>query len=225
MGKATAGARKVQDSLLTVRVSVMDSDPEIWRLLELRSFLTLDDVHWVLQTVFSWEDSHVHKFYIRNPFERLRPVGGEVPKSPEWFPTWFCEGDEASEEDCTLDQLLSLGSGTAFYDYDFGDNWHHRLELLSHKRAAPLAPLAWLIDGARRGPLEDSGGISGYEELLRALADSTHPEHVEDREWVEYMTGPDTAFDPALLDISEINRMLLAGPQDEEGDDDEADED
>lgn len=221
MGKTATGTRTQQDSILTVRVSIMNSEPEIWRLLELRNYLTLDDVHWVLQTVFSWDDSHVHKFYTRDPFERLRPVEGEVPKSPVWFPSWFAEGDEAFEEDCTLDQMLALGSGTAFYDYDFGDNWHHRLELVSRKRAAPLAPLAWLVDGARRGPLEDSGGISGYEELLRALADPTHPEHAEDREWVEYMTGPDTTFDPAVLDIPEMNRMLLAGPQDDEDEEDE----
>lgn len=205
-----ANSATTRESILTVRVALMESDPEIWRLLEMRSFLTLDDVHSILQTVFGWEDSHVHKFYIRDPYERLRPVNGEVPKSPEWMPGWFREGEELFEEDCTLDQLLSLGSGTAFYDYDFGDNWHHRIEFVSRKRAAPLAPMARLLDGGRRGPLEDSGGVSGYEELLRSIADPAHPEHGENLEWVDYMTGPDEPFDPAHLDIQAINRAFLA---------------
>jgi hypothetical protein len=34
-------------------------------------------------------------------------------------------------------------------------------------------------DGARRGPLEDSGGLPGYEEMMDALADPSHPDHAE----------------------------------------------
>ncbi|MCQ6269164.1 plasmid pRiA4b ORF-3 family protein [Pseudarthrobacter sp. R1] len=63
------------------------------------------------------------------------------------------------------------GLGEAFYEYDFGDSWLHRLELVSRRPADDDSPLARLVDGARRGPLEDSGGFSGCEELIDALAD------------------------------------------------------
>jgi hypothetical protein len=43
-----------------------------------------------------------------------------------------------------------------------------QLELVSRRPAGEATPPARLIDGARRGPLEDSGGFPGYEELLDA---------------------------------------------------------
>jgi hypothetical protein len=50
---------------------------------------------------------------------------------------------------------------------------------------------------------EDVGGIWGYAEFLKAIADPSHPEHEEFKEWV----GGD--FDPQLFDIEEVNGMLL----------------
>lgn len=84
----------------------------------------------------------------------------------------------------------------------------HRLELVSRRPADEDSPPARLIDGARRGPLEDSGGLPGYEEIMDALADPTHPNHTEQVAWVADMTGSDAPFDPAFLDISAVNRAL-----------------
>jgi hypothetical protein len=50
--------------------------------------------------------------------------------------------------------------------YDVGDSWLQRLELVSRQPEDEGTPPAPLIDGARRGPLEDSGGFSAYEEIL-----------------------------------------------------------
>ncbi|MDE8670514.1 hypothetical protein PY310_18195 [Pseudarthrobacter sp. H3Y2-7] len=39
-------------------MGLVDSEPEIWRSLEIRSSMTLDQVHQVLQAAFGWEDAH-----------------------------------------------------------------------------------------------------------------------------------------------------------------------
>ncbi|UKA77607.1 plasmid pRiA4b ORF-3 family protein [Arthrobacter sp. FW306-07-I] len=70
------------------------------------------------------------------------------------------------------------------------------------------APPARLIAGARRGPLEDSGGLPGYEDITDALADPSHPDHDEYSAWVADMTGSCQPFDPAFLDIAAVNRTL-----------------
>ncbi|MDQ0674681.1 hypothetical protein QFZ36_002242 [Pseudarthrobacter siccitolerans] len=57
------------------------------------------------------------------------------------------------------------------------------------------------MDGARRGPLEDSGGFPGYEEVMDALVEPSHPDHAEYSAWVTDLTGSDAPFDPAFLDI------------------------
>ncbi|MDQ0693183.1 hypothetical protein QF047_004143 [Arthrobacter sp. W4I7] len=166
----------------------------------------LSQVHQVLQAAFGWEDAHLHRFVTSDPFTPLRPVAGEFPEVPQWLPGQQCEepGDRP-EEDCSLDQLLALGSGGAFYEYDFGDSWLHRLGLVSRRPADEDSPPARLIDGARRGPLEDSGGFPGYEEIMDALADPAHSDHAE---WVADITGSDAPFDPAFLDIPAVNRAL-----------------
>ncbi|MGX1163620.1 hypothetical protein RKD54_004610 [Pseudarthrobacter sp. SLBN-100] len=79
---------------------------------------------------------------------------------------------------------------------------------MSRRSVEEGASPARLIDGARRGPLEDSGGLPGYEEIMDALDDPGHPDHTEHSTWVADMTGSDEPFDPAFLDIADVNRTL-----------------
>lgn len=209
MDKFEAGTGVGQDSVLEVRVTLVDSEPEIWRLVEIRDSLALSQVHQVLQAALGWDDAHLHRFVTSDPFAPLRPVDGEFPEVLQWLPWKECEepGDRP-EEDCSLDELLALGSGGAFYEYDFGDSWLHRFELVSRRPAVEDSLPARLLDGARRGPLEDSGGFPGYEEIMDALADRSHPDHAEYSAWVADITGSDAPFDPAFLDIPAVNRLL-----------------
>jgi hypothetical protein len=197
------------DSILEVRVRLEECDPEIWRLLELAGSLSLGQVHEVLQTAFGWEDEHLQRFTAGDPFARLRPVDGEIPEPVQWLPAEWCEEPtDLAEEDCSLDQLLTAGSGGAFYEYDFGDSWLHRLDVVTRRPRNKTDPAARLLAGARRGPLEDSGGFPGYEEILDVLADAAHPNHVEVSEWVADLTGTDEPYDPDFLDVDAVNRAL-----------------
>ncbi|MEC5180861.1 plasmid pRiA4b ORF-3 family protein [Arthrobacter sp. CG_A4] len=199
-----------QESILELRVLLVGSHPEIWRQLEVRGSTSLDHVHGVLQVGFGWEDAHLHRFTDSDPFAPLRPIDGEMPEALQWLPTQWCEEPaDRAEEDCSLDQLLARRSGVAFYEYDFGDSWLHRFVLVSRRPATETTPTARLTGGARRGPLEDSGGMLGFEEILDALADPSHPEHVEYSEWVAEITGTDEPFDPGFLDVEAINRELI----------------
>lgn len=169
MDKLEAGNRDRLEYILEVRVELVDSEPDIWRLLEIRSYMDLDHVHQVLRAAFGWEDAHLHRFTTGDPLGPLRPVDGEDPEVLQWLPGRECEEPtDRPEEDCSLDQLLTPGSGRAFYEYDFGDSWLHRLELVSRRPADEVSPHARLIDGARCGPLQDSGGFPGYEEIMDA---------------------------------------------------------
>lgn len=211
MENASAGMSGKPESVLEVRVELVETEPRIWRQLEVHSSLTLDHVHQVLQTAFGWEDMHLHRFTANDPFAPLQPVDGDVPGSQQWLPRKECgEPNDSPEEDLSLGQLLALGGGTAFYEYDFGDCWLHGLVLVSQRPASDGMPPARVLDGARRGPLEDSGGFPGYEEILEVLANPTHPDHAEHTEWVAEITGADEPFDPAFLDIPALNLALAA---------------
>ena len=43
-------------------MDIDDADPPIWRRIDLRSDMTLDLLHQVLQVAFDWTDSHLHRF-------------------------------------------------------------------------------------------------------------------------------------------------------------------
>lgn len=92
----------------------------------------------------------------------------------------------------------------AFYEYDFGDSWLHRNELIS-RRPATNTPSARMTGGARRSPLEDSGGMPGFEEFLDALADPAHP-GAEQSARIAETTGTD---EPGFMDVAAINRELI----------------
>jgi hypothetical protein len=196
--------------LLRLRVSIVGSDPAIWRLLEIDPSLALDSVHEVIQTAMGWRDSHLHSFTDTDPFIRLRAVNGHVREPRRWVPLDLLEDndDDLPETDWTLGQVLTPESGPLFYEYDFGDGWMHRLELTGTLPMPANAPGARLVDGARRAPLEDSGGIYGYHDLLNALADPGHEKHNDLQDWVAWTAGPWQEFDPEHLDINAVNKEL-----------------
>src|SRR4051794_1164372 len=57
--------------LFRVRVDLDGAEPPIWRRLDLRSDLTLDALHQVLQVTFDWTNSHLYRFSLGgHPFDR-----------------------------------------------------------------------------------------------------------------------------------------------------------
>ena len=58
------------------------------------------------------------------------------------------------------------------------------------------------VGGECSAPPEDVGGVSGYEELLEALADPSHEEHEAMREWIG------RPFDPTAFSVADANQRL-----------------
>jgi hypothetical protein len=156
--------------LLTVRVSINDTSPEVWRRLSVPGDLDLARVHDALQQAMGWTDSHLHRFSLGDPYG-----------SPHFITEYdLDEGEEGTlETDARLDQVLREPGDTLTYEYDFGDGWTHTLQLESvdpmpspatagagdpsaaSSAAYPLVCLA----GERACPPEDVGGVPGYEEV------------------------------------------------------------
>lgn len=211
-GDARHGA--VQDSdgpaVFRLRATVEGSAPAIWRLLDIDSSVALDTVHLILQCAVGWRQSHLHSFTDKDPEQRS--INGRVPEPRRWGPDALFEDEEdseanLSESEWTLGQALAAG-GPLFYEYDFGDGWTHRLELVEVRPGLQNAPRARLVSGARRAPLEDSGGIDGYDHLLKVLADPSHDMFPAAADWANRTNGPWQSFDPDALDISAVNAEL-----------------
>jgi len=76
---------------------------------------------------------------------------------------------------CVSDLLKEKGE-KIIYRYDFGDDWEHTLELEELFTPDEGMDYRVFLDGERRCPPEDCGGVSGYYEMLRVLNDPTNPE-------------------------------------------------
>ena len=47
---------------LVLKVTLAGSEPKIWRRVEVHSGLTLHELHYVIQCVFAWHNSHLYHF-------------------------------------------------------------------------------------------------------------------------------------------------------------------
>ena len=50
------------ESNFQIRVALMDSEPLIWRRVQLSGETTLEELHHVIQVVMDWENYHMHRF-------------------------------------------------------------------------------------------------------------------------------------------------------------------
>jgi pRiA4b ORF-3-like protein len=187
-----------------VRVELTGTSPPLWRRLELASDMRLDELHDVLQVAFGWTDSHLHRFGAGPTFDSHETEYYLSPFEVE-------EGEVGiPEHEVRLDQVLVDPRDTLLYLYDFGDGWEHTVALEAVRERAGSAPRAVCTDGGRPGPVEDCGGVSGYE-LCCAAADATHPDHEAALAELAEMAGADvdpSSVAPTPFDIDVINAQL-----------------
>ncbi|WP_376695907.1 plasmid pRiA4b ORF-3 family protein [Wenzhouxiangella sp. EGI_FJ10305] len=92
------------------------------------------------------------------------------------------------------------------YLYDFGDDWIHRIEVEDTNVSADPGWIPWLIDGARRGPPEDCGGVPGYQRLIEAA--NAPPETLNEDE-LDFVGWAGDGFDPEEFSVFQARHSLL----------------
>lgn len=176
---------------LQLKVTLAGSEPPIWRRLLVNEGVPFGYLHLVLQLAMGWTNSHLHHFEVD---------GRILSPQPDTVDEFLAREENEDYSGLRLADL-KLQKGQRFsYLYDFGDDWLHQIEVEEASPVALYVPVC--IQGARACPLEDSGGVPGYEGVLEARADPKHPEHNEIREWVG------DHFDPEAFDLAAVNARL-----------------
>jgi hypothetical protein len=199
--KTGTSAGRGSHPIYQLKVVLLDTEPPVWRLVQVPGHANLGWLHAVLQVAMGWTNSHLHLF----------SADGERYSDP------------GHNDDVAIDELkvrdeaeaglmqIAPGAGARFnYEYDFGDSWNHEItvaKILPHDTA--IASTAICLDGARSCPPEDSGGTWGYANLLEVLKNPKHPEHKSMKEWL------DRTFDAETFDVAKTNLWLrkLKWPQ------------
>ncbi|MGF1910031.1 plasmid pRiA4b ORF-3 family protein [Vibrio kasasachensis] len=167
----------MHQKILRFRVSLLGSEPEIWREIDVPDHYNFWELHVAIQDAMGWLDYHLHEFSPR----KSGPTKGKSIGLPE------SECDEsivAGWEFSVKKYFTSLGN-TIDYVYDFGDGWHHEITLIGMFLAHYDAVYPKCLDGQMTCPPEDCGGLYGYHNLLEVLSDENHGEYADTVEWLK----------------------------------------
>ena len=175
----------------TLKVTLRGVKPPVWRRIVVDSQTKLWTLSDLLEGAMGWYGGHLHLFDVRGT------IYGEP--DPEW------DDDTLDERKVRLADVLPNAKSKMRWDYDFGDGWEHDVvvEAIGPPDANATYPVC--LGGRRACPPEDCGGPYGYRDLLKALADPSHPDHADLREWAP----PD--FDPEAFDTEAATVDMRAG--------------
>jgi hypothetical protein len=177
-----------------LKVTLMETDPPVWRRLIVPGDTTLARLDRIIQAAMGWANSHLHTF----------TVGGVLyaEPSPEW------EVDVRDERRVRLADIAREEGEAFVYEYDLGDSWRHQVLVEEVIVETGEAHGPRCLGGERACPPEDSGGVGGYYDMLATLRDPDDDEYEGTRTWVESMTGG--PFDPEAFDRKAANRAIEA---------------
>lgn len=170
-----------------LKITLVGTEPPVWRRVLVPGDTNLGSLHWVIQYVMGWSNSHLHMFHVGKTSIAPRGAGLDGVADERKFMLW--------------DIARKTGS-KFFYEYDMGDSWGHEVKVEAIAPAIPAFKGPECLAGAGACPPEDCGGIGGYEDLLAAVRDPKHEQHDEMVDWV----GED--FDPAAFDLAAANKAL-----------------
>ncbi len=131
-----------------LHITLRGISPLIWRRVLVTSEHTIADLHDTLQILLGWSEFHLHCFLIHGNEYGIGYSGGMSFPDP---------ADAVRLAD------FHFRPGERFiYDYDFGDNWTHdiQVERILPFEATRTYPVC--IGGRRQGPPEDCGGSQAF---------------------------------------------------------------
>jgi hypothetical protein len=159
------------------KITLLDTDPVIWRRIQVPGTYTFWDLHVAIQSAMGWQDSHLHMFRIgkhRPIIINGNPVDDDFGGGEDDLNGWETE----------VVELLGMPGDVALYEYDMGDSWEHEILLEGIFLKEKRVKYPRCIAGARACPPEDCGGTPGFEHLLEVLASPGHPEREELIAWL-----------------------------------------
>lgn len=169
--------------------------PPVWRQLQVSESITFDQFHQLIQVSFGWDDSHLYQF---------SPAGyGSSPviaiSSKEDM-----EKPDMNALKTKLSKVFNTEKQTFNYIYDFGDSWEHQIVLQKLVPEPLNGPLC--LAGKGCCPPEDCGGSWAYEDLKIILADPSHEEYQDMKDWLGM--DVDENWDADDFDLEKVNESL-----------------
>lgn len=179
------------EPIARLRFELQEIRPTVWRRVDIPLSSTLLAVHDIIQVCFAWRDAHLFEFRIGDK------IYGEPSPNDAAF------GQKVYQaKSLRLGTLIDRGAERFVYAYDFGDNWLLDIVVEQVRDGAADTDYPAFVDGARRAPPEDVGGVSGFTDFLDVVQDPNHEDHAD---LVGWYGGH---FDPGTFDAARIRGIL-----------------
>lgn len=131
-------------SVYQLKIVLNGIKPPVWRRVLVAGDSTISLLHEIVQVAMGWDNCHLHQFLIRGKEYGVSYEGGvdfaDDPAKIKLADFRFRPADRFE------------------YQYDFGDNWEHKLTVEKILPVDPAKPYPLCIGGRGKCPPEDSGG-------------------------------------------------------------------
>ena len=184
------GIMTSNERIARLHIKLDHIEPVIWRRVEVPITTSLKGLHDVIQAVMLFKDYHLFEFN----------AGGRRYAVPD--PEWDFGADTYAARNVRIGALVDRGITTFNYTYDFGDDWRHSITVEAVTDADPAVEYPRFLDGDRRAPPEDVGGLPGFEDFLIAMS---KPRHAQHRKVVDWYGG---RFEPNDIGVDTINERI-----------------
>lgn len=193
---------------LVLKIQMKDvHKPPMWREVEVPADADFLDLHHVVQTVMGFEDYHLWQFH--RPGDREMSIS-ETLDDDDMYMDFGIEKKEPSETPLT--EYLAAKGDVMEYEYDYGDSWEFTVQVKDVREKKTEFPVCTKFK-CEVNPLEDSGGIWGYEVNRENLAqwDGLTKKERKERASEQCFDSPDEYYSylkSSLFDIDAVNRRL-----------------
>ncbi len=176
-----------------LKITIKNSKPPIWRRVIVPTGITFSQLALILNKAMGWCGYHLFEFDFYH--RELRVI-----EDAEDFCLEYNSYDCLEASTTYIREFLEEEDWFT-YTYDLGDDWAHRVEIERMIEDYPLNhPMVIKYKGDC--PVEDCGGIGGYYNCLKIIADESHPEHDEMSEWMKRQGYPEE------YDMNLVNEQL-----------------
>lgn len=97
------------------KIVIETTHPPVWRRVIVPERITFEELHEIIQILFSWENEHLHEFEV--PGDRIY-----ISDRDDTWANYYNESE-------TLIDVFFKNYKWLRYTYDFGDNWRHRINI------------------------------------------------------------------------------------------------
>lgn len=132
-------------SVISRKMAILDIKlvgTSCFRRIRIPSHYSLMQLHWVIQTLFSWKDTHLHVFETEDGLS----LDIDFPE----YSFLVSEGDWEQSAEAPMERYLSVGevfekSKTIQYIYDVGEYWLHQIVLATWLEDSKNSPVNCIL--------------------------------------------------------------------------------